>query len=436
MQFQNNSIFWVDVDKIRPNPYQPRREFDQARLNDLAESIRQYGVLQPLVVTRKEIVSEDGIAVEYELISGERRHRASKLASINQVPVIIKTGAESDQVKLELAIIENLQREDLNAIDRALAFKQLADQFNFKHTEIARKVGKSREYVSNSIRLLSLPDRMQQAIRDTQITEGHARPLMMLGDRPEEQETLFKEILYKRMTVRDAESVARTIAQDKVRKKAYKLDPQTRAYEKQLSETLGTRVQIERSDVGGKVVINFFSADDLKSILDVVTSDATMTRRCVDALLNRYIEQQDGQPSDTQAPSEAQTYPDVVEEIVDEVTEVVTEPPVMAREEFSTSDGGEEEAATVGADEELVSAEDLATAPEYQHSVNTPAAFLVQEVVTETPPIETTNQVGDEDLEDDNNVGFVIAEEATAPTEELQPQEEGEDIYSIANFTI
>jgi ParB family transcriptional regulator, chromosome partitioning protein len=136
-QFYKDSIFWIEVEKIKPNPFQPRRDFDQAQLQSLADSIRQYGVLQALVVTRKEVMKEDGLAVEYELIAGERRLRASKLAGLSVVPVLIKDGDESDQMKLELAIIENLQREDLNAVDRAIAFKKLADQFGFKHATIA-----------------------------------------------------------------------------------------------------------------------------------------------------------------------------------------------------------------------------------------------------------------------------------------------------------
>jgi ParB family chromosome partitioning protein len=193
-EFENNAIFWVEVDKIQPNPYQPRKEFNEAHLRDLSDSIRQYGVLQPLVVTRKETPRPDGTGmdVSYELIAGERRLRASKLGGIARVPVLIRQGAEDAQVKLELAIIENLQREDLNPVDRALAFAKLANEFGFKHTEIAKKVGKSREYVSNTLRLLVLPQDILDALSQGKITEGHARPLMMLSDRPEEQSTLFK----------------------------------------------------------------------------------------------------------------------------------------------------------------------------------------------------------------------------------------------------
>src|SRR5665213_2498710 len=193
-----DSIFWVEVDRIKPNPFQPRKTFDEAALQSLAESIRSYGVLQPLTVTRKEIEKPgEGIAVEYELIAGERRLRASKLAGLREVPVLIRAQYDDDKTKLEIAIIENLQREDLNAIDRARAFAKLVDEFGFKHTQIAEKVGKSREYVSNTIRLLVLPQEIQDGLAEGKISEGHTRPLLMLTDRPEEQNTLYREIMLK-----------------------------------------------------------------------------------------------------------------------------------------------------------------------------------------------------------------------------------------------
>lgn len=267
--FYNDSIFWVEVDKIKPNPYQPRRDFDEARLRDLADSIRQYGVLQPLVVTRKEVGKEDGgLAVEYELIAGERRLRASKIAGIAQVPVTIRSVEDDAKTKLEIAIIENLQREDLNAVDRARAFARLAEEFGFKHAQIAQKVGKSREYVTNTLRMLTLPEEILQAVAEGKISEGHTRPLMMLIDRPEEQMTLFKEIIFKKMTVREAEGVSRRIAHDRARKK--EVTPEMLYLEGKLAETLGTRVQIEKREVGGKIIIDFFSPEDLQSILDLI----------------------------------------------------------------------------------------------------------------------------------------------------------------------
>src|SRR3990167_2210433 len=148
-QFYNNAIFWVEVDKIKPNPLQPRTEFDQTKLEDLARSVRQYGVIQPLTVSRREVERDDGLHAEYELIAGERRLRAAKMAGVREVPVLIRTGFDDDKTKLELAIVENLQREDLNPVDRAKAFEQLVREFGFKHSEVAEKIGKSREYVSN-----------------------------------------------------------------------------------------------------------------------------------------------------------------------------------------------------------------------------------------------------------------------------------------------
>lgn len=273
MQQYHNSIFWVETDKIKPNPFQPRKEFDPRALQDLADSIRQYGVLQPLVVTRKEIETEQGITVEYELIAGERRLRASKLANLPQVPVIIRASQDDDKMKLELAIIENLQREDLNPIDRADAFLRLHEEFKLTHGDIGKKMGKSREYVSNTLRLLNLPPEIRAALAERKISEGHTRPLMMLSDRPLEQVTLFKEMVIKKLSVRESEKIARSIATDKVRKKDFNFDPTIASYQEKLSESLGTRVSIEKKEVGGKIVIDFFSPNDLQTILELLKSN-------------------------------------------------------------------------------------------------------------------------------------------------------------------
>lgn len=295
--YYNDSIFHVELEKIRPNPFQPRREFDQAKLNELAESLRQYGVLQPLVVTRKEVAKEDGgISTEYELIAGERRLRAAKIGGLFQVPVVIRDKEDDDKAKLEIAIIENLQREDLNVVDRAMAFKRLADEFGFKHSEVAKKVGKSREYVSNTMRVLSLNQNILDALSTGKISEGHARPLMMLVDRPEEQETLFREIQLKKMTVRDAERVARRIAYDRVRKKA--LDPEMVELEERFTEKLGTRVRIDKKEVGGKLTIDFFSDTDLQSIYDAFHEIKKENEQAA-AEQNARREETEGQPQGT-----------------------------------------------------------------------------------------------------------------------------------------
>ncbi len=261
-----SSIFWIEIDKIVPNPFQPRREFDEDRLRELAASIRQYGVLQPLVVSRQETQHDDGgITVTYELIAGERRLRASRLAGITQVPVVVRTGDDS-RAKLELAIIENLQREDLNAVERAQSFQRLADEFKLSWAEVGRKMGKSREYVSNTVRILMLPQDILDALSKGKISEGHTRPLLMLIDRSKEQMTLFKEMMVRKMTVREAEQIARRIAYEKVRKKDLFMTPEVVDMEEKLAETLGTRVQIEPRERGGRISIDYFSHEELLAL--------------------------------------------------------------------------------------------------------------------------------------------------------------------------
>ncbi len=271
-ELYTNSIFFIDVDKILPNPFQPRREFEEGPLKDLSESIRQYGVLQPLVVSRIEKETpEGGLKTEYELIAGERRLRASRLAGLSQVPAIIRVG-DDNMMKLELAIIENLQREDLNAVERARAFARLVEEFKFTHTQIGQKVGKSREYVSNSLRLLALPQEFLDALSARKISEGHTRPLMMLASRPEEQMTLFKEIVFRKISVREAERIARRIAVEKVRKQILLPDAELMEIEQKLQESLGTRVHIEPREEGGKITIDYFSSEDLDKIMSILSN--------------------------------------------------------------------------------------------------------------------------------------------------------------------
>ena len=288
----SNSIFWIDTDKIKPNPYQPRRDFDLARLQDLADSIKQYGFRQPLTVSRVEVEKEGGgILTEYELIAGERRLRAAIMAHVSQVPVIIRTG-DTAIMKLELAIIENLQREDLNVVDRARAFFRLVNEFKFTHNEIAKKMGRSREYVSNSLRILSLPEEMLNALSEGKITEGHTRPILMLADHPEEQLVLFKEILFKKITVREAERLARKIAYDRVRKKEFMPDPEITELEEEFQEKLGTRVHIEKKELGGQIKIDYFSTEDLREILDLINKGGS--EKIGTEMLEKHIEKSGG----------------------------------------------------------------------------------------------------------------------------------------------
>jgi len=262
------SVFWVELDKITPNPYQPRREFDEGTLRELAESIREYGMLQPIVVTRKEISLPYGSSVQYELLAGERRLRAARLIGLAQIPVIVRSET-SDKVKLELALVENLQRENLNPMERASAFKQLMDDFGMLQREVAKKVGKSREVVANTMRLLSLPDDIQQAVVAGTITEGHTRPLLMLSDNQEEQRVLYDDIVTKSLSVREAERISRSIAQSRAR---VSLDINTRLLQDRLENTLGTRVVIEKKGAKGKISIEFFSDEELQAISEKISS--------------------------------------------------------------------------------------------------------------------------------------------------------------------
>jgi ParB family chromosome partitioning protein len=295
------SIFWIEVEKIKPNPMQPRSDFDEERLADLAESIRQYGVLQPLVVTRKEIEVENGTRVEYELIAGERRLRASKIAGLFQVPVMIRDDSD-DKMKLELAIIENLQREDLNPLERAVAFKKLIDSFNLKHHEVGRRIGKSRVFVTNTLRILNLPEEIQKGLNEGVITEGHTRPLLMLSDRNDEQMELFQEIIRKKLNVREAENISRRIAVERARKKEGLPDPETRILEEKLSENLGTRVQIERDGEKRKIQIEFFSDEELRAFLKKLMNSKSEADSYYDEFENQDELDEAGVPLESRQP--------------------------------------------------------------------------------------------------------------------------------------
>ncbi len=260
------SVFWIPTEKIKPNPYQPRTEFDEVALKGLAESIRSYGILQPIVVTRLEKETETGTAVEYEIVAGERRFRAAGLLGLREVPVIIRR-EEPAKVRLELALVENVQRQDLNALERAKAYKRLMDEFGVDQKEIALRIGKSRESVANTVRILMLPENIQQAVADGKITEGHTRPLLMLSGRAEEQQELFQDILDHSISVREAERISRRIARERARKVEDLPTAETRAVEERLGSLLGTRVEIHKDNGGrGKISIEFFSDEELYGI--------------------------------------------------------------------------------------------------------------------------------------------------------------------------
>lgn len=416
MAFQGDSIFWVEVEKVVPNPFQPRREFNESKLKELSESIRMYGVLQPLTVTRKEIQTADGaFRSEYELIAGERRLRASKLAGLIQVPVIIRQGEDSEQEKLELAIIENLQREDLNAVDRALAFRQLADVFELSHAAVARKVGRSREYVSNTMRLLMLPDYMLESLKVGDISEGHARTLLMLNDRQEEQDTVYREILLKKLSVREVERITRKIAQDKVRSKKWQdTDPELIEMEKQFTETLGTRVQIAKTDYGGKLTIDYFSQEDLDKLLDLVKQEGQAgLKPAVAAVATAEVM--------TEAAHEAEEALALIEQVTPlqtAVSEPVATPPPADHEVA--------ESINVEALEAVPVATETPVVPEAPEPMPEPTPVASEEIHT---PAEQTG-VESEPVPENNQSPAV----PPAATPAAEPEPDDSDLYAIKNF--
>lgn len=240
----------ISTSLIDPNPLQPRREFEEEALVDLANSIRKYGIIQPLLVTKK--------GDRYELVAGERRLRAAKVAGLSMVPVIERTMEE--QEKLEVAIIENLQRENLNPIELGLSYKRLMSEFSLSQEEVAERVGKARSTVANTMRLLTLPLEIKEALAAGKISEGHARALLNIKD-PQKQMELFKKILEGGLNVRDLEDKAARVKNLKADK-----DPNILAAEKRLGEVMGTKVNIKRSGARGKIEIEYYSFEDLERI--------------------------------------------------------------------------------------------------------------------------------------------------------------------------
>ncbi|MEK7093966.1 MAG: ParB/RepB/Spo0J family partition protein [Patescibacteria group bacterium] len=259
------AVFLVEVEKIKPNPHQPRRHFDEAALRDLANSIREHGILQPLVVTKIETEVPGGTAVEYQLIAGERRLMASKIAGLERVPVIVHALDQGRSQSLELAIIENLQREDLNPIEMARAFSRLQDEFRMTQREIATRLGKSRETVANTLRLLDLPFDVQEAIGNGKISESHGRLLLSMKD-PAVQDKLFKDLLSKSLTTRELR--ARVAIGDGSHHREKKVVPELKAFQERLTAFLGAPVSINQTGESGRITINFYSHEELESILN------------------------------------------------------------------------------------------------------------------------------------------------------------------------
>ncbi|HEV2124553.1 MAG TPA: ParB/RepB/Spo0J family partition protein [Chloroflexota bacterium] len=271
-----SALLEVEIGRIGPNPRQPRREMDPDQLEELAASIREHGVLQPLVVTRLE--AGNG-RPRYQLIAGERRLQAAKLAGLVRVPVIVREAAGREL--LELALIENVQRADLNAIEEAIAYQQLAEEFGLTQEEIGQRVGKSRFAVANTMRLLGLPAAVQQALLDGQLTEGHARAILQAGDR-EAQRRLAGDVVQRGLSVRQTEELARRAQQaghleqagpSTARARRHPAADDVEEIEERFREALGTKVQLTRGRKGGRLVIHYFDDEQLQSIYDRLTAE-------------------------------------------------------------------------------------------------------------------------------------------------------------------
>lgn len=252
----------VPVAAISPNPMQPRTALDPEALAGLAASIQEHGLLQPLIVTQQG-------PERYQLIAGERRWQAARLAGLDRVPAIVKEA--TPQQILELALVENIQRADLNPLEEASAFRQLVEEFGLTQEQVAERVGKSRVAVTNTLRLLRLPAEVKQALADGTVQEGHARALLALPT-PEAQVAALKTIVSKALSVRQTEElVRRLLAEPPPRQPTEPADPETQALEQEFRETLGTKVDLYRNRKGrGRLVIHFYSEEELQTIYDLI----------------------------------------------------------------------------------------------------------------------------------------------------------------------
>lgn len=261
----NAQGIYVKITKVEPNREQPRKNFDEDALQELADSIKQYGIVEPLIVQDRKTY--------YEIIAGERRWRAAKIAGLKEVPVIIRNYTEQEIV--EISLIENIQREDLNPIEEAQAYRRLLTEFNLKQDEVAERVSKSRTAVTNSMRLLKLCDEVQQMIIDDMISTGHARALITIED-PEQQYTIAQKVFDEKLSVRDVEKLVKNLNKpEKIKKEAVAdkaLEAVYQDLEEKLKQSLGTKVSIaSKGDGSGRLEIEFYTHDDLEKITDLLT---------------------------------------------------------------------------------------------------------------------------------------------------------------------
>jgi ParB family chromosome partitioning protein len=259
-----NGYILADIDQIKPNAYQPRKEFDEDGIDELASSIKEKGIIQPLIGRK--------IGDSYEIIAGERRWRAAQKAGLKKIPIILKDASDSEI--LELALIENLQREDLNPIEEAIAYEQLIGDFGLTHEEISKRIGKDRSTITNQIRLLKLPERVKQAIKEGEISAGHARAILSIESQSKALEILDL-IRRNKLSVRQTEKLVQGLIKEQgADKKQNYIDPFLNNITEELKKVLGTQIRIIDRNGKGKIEIEYYSIDDLERIIE-----ALMTRR-------------------------------------------------------------------------------------------------------------------------------------------------------------
>ncbi len=254
---------FVSVTQIDPNPLQPRTIMNEDDLHDLSNSIREHGILQPLITTY------DPQTERYTLIAGERRLRAAQIAGLDMVPVIVRDASE--QERLELALIENVQRSDLNPLEMAEAYQRLVDEFSLSHEQIADQVGKNRTTITNTLRLLNLPETVKQALSENKITEGHARAILSVED-PKVQISALHTILQGQLNVRQAEALVKKLSGERPRIKIkVSAPPEVKALEARLRESLGTKVALNYGKKGGTITIYYFSDEELEDLINRIS---------------------------------------------------------------------------------------------------------------------------------------------------------------------
>ena len=263
------AVFQIEVDKIKPNPHQPRKFFDETSLQELASSIREMGIIQPLIISKIETATDSGTDVSYQLVAGERRLKAAKIIGLERVPAIVRI-IPQEKEKLEMAIVENVQRADLNPIESARSCAKLQEEFGLTQREIAARLGKSRETISNLMRLLNLPTQIQEAIANNKLSESQGRLLLTLNDQIQQQK-LFDEIVNNNISVRDLRSKISRLnnsGSNIAATPVSSIDPQLSFWADKLQERLGTKITFQKNGSNGKLIINFYSDEELRAIIE------------------------------------------------------------------------------------------------------------------------------------------------------------------------